>query len=123
MRSATQVRNLNPNMTIGIAVGFLLLLCGCGRTPSDQELVRRFEDHRAAYDRLRDLLVGDANLRDVGTSGVQMTNSTVHVVPPTPLASGTKYQEYMDLLKSAGAALELNHQKPPAVLNARTGGG
>jgi len=102
-----QVRNLNRNTSlvsavIGIAVGVLILLCGCGRSPSDQELVRQFEENRAAYDRLRELLVGDTDLRDVGPSGVQMVDSPIHVVPPTPLVSSAKYQEYMGLLKSAG---------------------
>jgi hypothetical protein len=96
----------------GIAVGFQILLCGCGRSPSDQELVRRFGDHRAAYDRLRDLLVGDANLRDVGSSGVQMADSPIYVVPPTPMVSGTKYQEYIDLLKSAGATRTSRSEGP-----------
>jgi hypothetical protein len=69
---------------------------------SDEELVRRFEENRVAYDRLRDLLVNDVSLRDVGNSGVQMEDSPIHVGPPTPLISTAKYQEYMDLLKSTG---------------------
>jgi hypothetical protein len=71
---------------------------------SDGELVRQFEENRGAYDRLRDLLVDDVSLRDVGKSGVQMEDSPIHVAPPTPLISTAKYQEYMDLLKSTGGA-------------------
>jgi hypothetical protein len=85
-----------------VVAGLLILLCGCGGAPSDQELVRRFESNRAAYDRLRDLLVSDFNLRDVGPSGVQMADSPLHVLPPTALVSSRRYQEYMDLLKSTG---------------------
>jgi hypothetical protein len=101
------VGNLNPSASVvswvpGIVGGFLLLLCSCGRSPSDEELVRQFQEHRAAYDRLRDLLIDDANLRDVGTSGVQMADSPIHVAPPMPPISTAKYQEYMDLLKSTG---------------------
>ena len=69
---------------------------------NDDELVRRFEENRAAYDRLRDLLVDDVSVRDVGKSGVQMEDSPIHVAPPTPLISTARYQEYMDLLKSTG---------------------
>ena len=86
----------------GIAIGFLILLSGCGRSPSDQELVQRFEENRAAYDRLRNLLVDDTSVSDVGQPGVQMADSPIHVAPPTPPVSKEKYQEYMDLLKSTG---------------------
>jgi hypothetical protein len=69
---------------------------------SDEDLVRQFEENRAAYDRLRDLLVDDVSLRNVGRSGVQMEDSPIYVAPPTALISIAKYQEYMDLLKSTG---------------------
>jgi hypothetical protein len=69
---------------------------------SDEELVRHFEENRAAYDRLRDLLVDDLSVREVAKSGVRMEDSPIHVAPPTPLISTAKYQEYMDVLKSTG---------------------
>ena len=85
-----------------IAAGLLLLLSACGRSPSDQELVQRFEENRAVYERLRDLLLGDTNLKGVTPFGVQMADSPIYVTPPTPLISSAKFQDYMDLLKAAG---------------------
>jgi hypothetical protein len=112
-----QLRNFNRHISlasavIGIAVGFPIILCGCGRSPSDQELVRQFEEHKAAYDRLRDLLVADANLRNVAPSGVQMADSPIYVMPPTPRVSSAKYQEYMGLLKSVGATRASRSEGP-----------
>jgi hypothetical protein len=89
-------------VVIGIAVGFPILLCGCAKPPSNQQLIRHFEENRAAFDRLREIAAGDINVRDVAPFGVQMVDSPIHVTPPTPLFSTAKYQEYMHLLKAAG---------------------
>lgn len=99
--------DLNPYGSLvskipAIAAGLLILLSGCSKPPSDEQLVRRFEDHRAVYERLRDLLLADTNLKGVAPFGVQMADSPIYVTPPTPLVSSAKFQEYMSLLKSAG---------------------
>jgi hypothetical protein len=115
------VHNLNLNGSLvsavpAIAAALLILLSGCGRSPSDQELVLRFKENRAVYERLRDLLLGDTNLKGVAPFGVQMADSPIYVTPPTPLISSTKYQDYLDLLKSVGGTRAGRSEGPHSVI-------
>jgi hypothetical protein len=86
----------------GLAVSALLIFSACSGSPNDGDLIRRFEANKATYERLRDMLIADTNLKEVGPSGVEMADSPVFVTPPTPIIAGAHYQEYMDLLKLAG---------------------
>jgi hypothetical protein len=103
------VQKLNRNaflilIVVGIGVGTLSALSSCDASASDDDVIRRFKANKATYQRLRDLLVDDASLREVGNSGVKMADSPVFVVPPTAQISTAKFDEYINLLSSAGGS-------------------
>jgi len=91
------------NRISAFAISLLLGSAGCESAPSDKALLGRFEANKTSYERLRDLLAGDAALAEVGPDGVRTPDSTIVVPPPTTSVSKQQYQQYMDLLRSAGA--------------------
>lgn len=89
-------------IVVGLGVGALGLLSWYAKTPSDSKFIQRYIANKGAYQRLRDLLADEPSIRDVMTSGVQMSDSSIIVVPPTPQISSAKFKEYLDLLHATG---------------------
>ena len=83
---------------VGLGVGAIVLLSSCAKPPTDDKFIQGFIANKGAYQRLRDLLAGDPSIRDVNDSGVQMSDSPIFVVPPTPQLSSEKFKGYLDLL-------------------------
>jgi hypothetical protein len=88
-------------IVVGLGVGTVALL-SCAKPPTDDKFIQRFITNKAAYQRLRDLLADDPSIRDVKDSGVQMSDSPIFVVPPTPQISSEKFKGYLDLLHATG---------------------
>jgi hypothetical protein len=86
-----------------VFIGALTIPFACSRPPKDDDLIRRFEANRAAFERVRDLLISEADLRDVGPAGMRMANSLLWVLPPSSSVSTARYGEYMHLLKLIGS--------------------
>jgi hypothetical protein len=68
---------------------FLALLCvllvrafPISDPPKEKEVIRKFYAHRAAYERLRDMLLEDKHLVRVASWRVQTTDSIVSIKPP-----------------------------------------
>jgi hypothetical protein len=89
-------------IVVGLGVGAVALLSWYAKPPSDDKFIQRFKTNKGAYQRLRDLLADEPSIRDVMNSGVQMSDSPIFVVPPTPHVSSAKFKEYLDLLHATG---------------------
>jgi hypothetical protein len=98
-------------LKIGAVVLVSLLLGFCGleiyfivsRTPpKDKELVESFRVHRAAYERLREMLLEDRHVKAVYIGfGVETTSSGLSHRPPEDNVPASRYNEYVRLLKEA----------------------
>lgn len=96
------------SLTRSTALSFLAMLwcalcfvCCGARPPSESKLVDNFRAHRAAYERLRDMLKEDQQLLRVGTWGVETIDGGVSV-PPKGGFPVDRYNDYLTLLREAG---------------------
>jgi hypothetical protein len=78
---------------IGLGVGPIVLPFCYAKPLNDDKFIGGFITNKGAYQRLRDLLTNDPSIRDVMDSGVQMSDSPIFVVPPTPQISSAKFKE------------------------------
>lgn len=96
--------------TIRVILSLLVVGLGCafayfyfaGRPPKEAKLIPDFQAHRPAYEKLREMLHTDKQLRRLADWGVETTTSPVPQKPPEgdfPLA---RYNEYLSLLKAVG---------------------
>jgi hypothetical protein len=74
----------------------------CRSRQTDDQLILQFMTDEAAYRRLRDMLAADTNIREIRDSGVQMVDSPTFEIPPLPLLSAGKFNEYRELLRATG---------------------
>lgn len=82
---------------------FLLYVVG-PRWPKESELIQNFYAHRAAYEQLRDMFLADAHVRRVASYGVAITNTIIITRKPEEVNFPIdRYNEYLALLKEAGA--------------------
>jgi hypothetical protein len=70
--------------------------------PGQETLINNFQAHRAAYERLRNMLQQDEQIGRVGSSGVETTNSAGMSIPPKGDFPLDRYNEYLSLLKAVG---------------------
>jgi hypothetical protein len=95
-----------------IAVVLCLLIAALGiflffpqrSPPKEAQVIRNFEGHRAAFERLRGMLIEDQDLVRVADWGVETTKSMGIRKPPEGNFPVDRYQEYLSLLKEVGAA-------------------
>jgi hypothetical protein len=73
------------------------------RPPAEEKLIANFFAHRAAYERLRDMLLADRQLVRVAKWGVETTKSVGPQTPPTADFSERRYNEYLALFQESGA--------------------
>jgi hypothetical protein len=72
--------------------------------PREAQVIGNFEAHRAAFERLRDMLVEDKDLVRVADRGVLTTKTIASRKPPAADFPLNRYNEYLSLFKEAGAA-------------------
>jgi len=85
------------------AFGSSVLYIGITRVPpKESKFVQNFNAHRAAFERLRDMLEADRQLDRLGTWGVVTTRTGVAAIPPEGDFPVDRYKEYMALLKQVG---------------------
>lgn len=98
-------------LCIAVAVfvtgGVVMFARFINRPPSEDTLVKRFYTHRAAYERLREMLQADKQVRRVATWGVETTSSVVPRIPPEGDFPLDRYKEYLEQLKQAGGQLAI----------------
>ena len=75
--------------------------------PKESELLQNFYAHRAAYEKLRDMFQADGHVNRIASYGVAITNSGTRVAMKAQKAGFPidRYNEYLFLLKEAGASL------------------
>lgn len=82
----------------------LLYLDSTNDPPREKKLIASFYEHRTAYERLRDMIQADKQVLGVTPSGVETTVSGgLRSVPPTGSFPSDRYNQYLALLRGAGA--------------------
>jgi hypothetical protein len=116
-------RNRSCFLALLVCLGFpFAVFCYLGFTripPSDEKLIASFDAHRAAYERLRQMLQADGQLRSVGTGAIRggwiaTTNSWAHVKPQEAHFPLERHHEYLTLLNEVGAAFVVRRPGEPA---------
>ena len=86
-----------------IASLFIIVLV-TSRPPKESKIIRDFSAHRAAYEQVRTLLLGDKDVAAVADYGVENADSPISKIPPDGGMPAVRYQEYLALLKQIGAS-------------------
>jgi len=94
---------------VGFALiwAFLVIVFPIRKPPKEKDVIQNFHAHRAAYERLRDMLLEDKNLLRVADWGVQTTKTIGTSKPPTRDFPLKRYNEYLALLREAGGQIAL----------------
>jgi hypothetical protein len=88
----------------------LFYLCFTRIPPKEAKLVQHFQTHRAAFERLRDMLQADGQVVSLTGSGVPTTNSLFLRVPPEGNLTLERYNVYMALLKQVSGSSAYRRQ-------------
>jgi hypothetical protein len=87
---------------VAVLGGLFLYARSTSVPPKEAKLIHNFYAHRAAFERLRDMLLADGQVIRLAGWGVATTNSVVPRVPPEGNFPLDRYKEYMALLKQVG---------------------
>ena len=87
---------------VGLVGLAFLYVRSSNKPPKERELVENFYAHRAAYERLRDMLQTDENVLRVAAWGIETTDSVGVRIPPDGGLSISRYNEYLALLRQTG---------------------
>jgi|SRR5271156_1855379 len=98
-----------------LAIVFFLIVFPSSSPPKEKKVIQNFYAHRAAYEHLRDMLLEDKQLVRVAAWGVQTTKPIPASKPPAGDFPLDRYNEYLSLLKEAGAiGAHRDSADPPA---------
>jgi hypothetical protein len=86
-------------MAVLVAIGLVVRFRS--RPPSEAALITNFKNHRATYERLRDMLAGDDHLLRIADWGVE-TDSGLEE-PHAGTFPALRYDEYLALLREVDA--------------------
>src|SRR5712664_2028951 len=89
--------------TSAVLVGLFLYLRHTSGPPKEAKLIKNFTEHRAAFEKLRDMLLADTQVRRVADWGVETTKGTFS--PVAGRFPDDRYNQYLGLLKQAGGEL------------------
>jgi len=101
---------LLPVLAALIAIGVAAHLAS--RPPAEAKIIASFNRNRAPYERLRDMLTADDELLRIADWGIE--TDAGFEKPPGDRFSGTRYDEYMALLKQANARGASRRRGKPA---------
>jgi hypothetical protein len=87
---------------IGVCLLLMVALSWIGKPPDEAKVIASFQEHRAAYERLRAMIVADRQVNEVATWGIT-TDAMPSGHPPGGDFSVTRYNEYLGLLKEIKA--------------------
>jgi hypothetical protein len=103
---------------IALAFGFLAVvffIFPSKKPPKEMQVIQNFYERRAAFERLRDMLMEDKKLVRVADWGVQTTTSMGTSEHPTGDFPLDRYNQYLALLKETGAVgAHRDRDEPPA---------
>ncbi len=102
-----------------LLISFGVLFCGLlvfhfisMKPPTENELIRRFQMHRASYERLRQMLIEDKEINSVYVDdGVGMADSPLIKKPSEANFSVGRYNEYVNLLRQVGGSAEFKNRE------------
>jgi hypothetical protein len=103
-------------------VGFLLALALItvlvfifppSNPPKEERVIQNFNAHRTSFERLRDMLLEDAQLNRVADWGVETSESIVPKRPPAGNFPLNRYNEYLALLKETGGVAAFRVRDQP----------
>jgi hypothetical protein len=88
---------------VAVLCGLFVLALPSNRPPKEKRLLENFYEHRAAFERLRDMLLTDKQVRAVyARSGVETTESVLPHVPSEVNFPANRYSEYRGMLEQIG---------------------
>jgi hypothetical protein len=89
---------------VAVLCGLFVFAALSGEPPKEQKLVENFYAHRAAFERLRDMLLADERVRAVyARLGVETKESGLPHVPSEVNFPVSRYNEYRGLLEQIGS--------------------
>jgi hypothetical protein len=95
---------------VAVLCGLFVLALPSSRPPKEKRLLENFHAHRAAYERLRDMLLEDEQLLRVASWGVETKKSRFPRIPPEGGIPANRYNEYLSLFKETGSKLALRDE-------------
>ena len=103
---------------------FLAIVFPTNKPSEEEKLVENFYAHRAAYERLRDMLLDDKELLRIADWSIETKKSRVPHIPTAGDFPANRYNEYVALFKQAGSKLALRDEDDhPMVCTAVWAGG
>ncbi len=103
---------------------FLAIVFPSNKPSEEEKLVENFYAHRAAYERLRDMLLDDKELLRIADWSIETKKSRVPHIPTAGDFPANRYNEYVALFKQAGSKLPLRDEGDhPMVCTAVWAGG
>jgi len=72
--------------------------------PKEANLIQNFNEHRAAFEQLREMLQTDANLREVASWGIETRKPFFHGYPSKEDFPTDRFNKYLVLLKEVGGS-------------------
>ena len=97
-------------LLVAVLAAFLFVFVLSTRPPKEWQLIQNFQNHRASYERLRNMLLADEGLIRVATWGVETTNH-VSSKPPEGTFPVARYNEYLSLLKDIDAEVAFREER------------
>ncbi len=98
-------------------LGLVLYIWVTRYPPSESGLIQGFQDHRAQFEQIRDMLMEDKQLERLADWGVATTTSPVPRMPPDGGFPVQRYELYMRLLHQVNAQALGRREGTPASPN------
>jgi hypothetical protein len=99
-------------LALGLVV-IIAILLPHKSPPKEKQVIQDFYAHRAAYERLRNMLLEDKGLVQVGSWGVETTSPIGMSKPPPGNFPLDRYNAYLALLNETGAAGAFRGREDP----------
>ncbi len=115
VRDLLKLLGLSTLICIALAFGLFAFLFPHSSPPKETQVIQNFYSHRAAYERLRDMLTEDKKLVRLADWGVQTTTSMRTRERPTGDFPPDRYNQYIALLREVGGlGAHRDSNDPPA---------
>jgi hypothetical protein len=94
-------------------IGIVVFILPLSNPPKEEKVIQNFNAHRASFERLRDMLLEDRQLRRVADWGVEASKSIGTSKPPAGDFPLNRYNEYLALLKEIGGVAAFRDSDEP----------
>src|SRR5262245_5159185 len=96
-RRCSLIRRMRRKRLPAAAVVAILMAGSCGCHPTDRQVIREFERHRADYELLRVLAEQDRHLGRIASTWYETESGSQHDAPRAGLLSGERWSRYRRL--------------------------